>query len=221
MREEEGPSIARGACVSPSGDSTLSLVGDLGEDVATRRDRFETRATILRSAAELIAAHGVRALGVNVLAEAAGCDKVLIYRYFGGLDGVLEALGAERMLWPRVEIENEGGDASLSEALQSVVLEEWAAISGDALLLQAATAELGDDNALGRAVAAQRTERHAELISLLRTTHRVPPYVDLDALLELLSAAVTLFALRTPDTPQKWRRIEKTIGMVARALLEP
>ena len=221
MREEEGPSIASGACVSPSGDSTLSLVGDLGEDVATRRDRFETRATILRSAAELIAAHGVRALGVNVLAEAAGCDKVLIYRYFGGLDGVLEALGAERMLWPRVEIENEGGDASLSEALQSVVLEEWAAISGDALLLQAATAELGDDNALGRAVAAQRTERHAELISLLRTTHRVPPYVDLDALLELLSAAVTLFALRTPDTPQKWRRIEKTIGMVARALLEP
>ncbi|HSU93622.1 MAG TPA: helix-turn-helix domain-containing protein [Gemmatimonadaceae bacterium] len=189
--------------------------------MATRRDRFETRATILRSAAELIAAHGVRALGVNVLAEAAGCDKVLIYRYFGGLDGVLEALGAERMLWPRVEIENEGGDASLSEALQSVVLEEWAAISGDALLLQAATAELGDDNALGRAVAAQRTERHAELISLLRTTHRVPPYVDLDALLELLSAAVTLFALRTPDTPQKWRRIEKTIGMVARALLEP
>jgi AcrR family transcriptional regulator len=210
--------------VSPGGDSSLSLVGDLREDVAIRKDRFETRATILRSAAELIAAHGVRALGVNVLAEAAGCDKVLIYRYFGGLDGVLEALGAERMLWPRVEIEKEGGDASdasLAEALQSVVLEEWAAISGDALLLQAATAELGDDNALGRAVAAQRAERHSEIISLLRTTHRVPPYVDLDSLLELLSAAVTLFALRTPGTPQGWRRIEKTIGMVARALLEP
>ena len=220
MRDEKGPWVARDACMSPSGDSILSLVGDLGEDVATRRDRFETRATILRSATELIAAHGVRALGVNALAEAAGCDKVLIYRYFGGLDGVLESLGAERMLWPRVEIEKEGGDPSLAEALQSVVLEEWAAISGDALLRQAAAAELGGDNALGRAEAAQRAERHAEIISSLRTTHRVPPYVDLDALLELLSAAVTLLALRTPATPQGWRRMEKTIGMVARALLE-
>ena len=220
MRAEKGPSVAKAACMSPGGDCTLSLVGDLGADVATRRDRFETRATILQSAAELTAAHGVRALGVNVLAEAAGCDKVLIYRYFGGLDGVLEALGAERMLWPRVEIENEGGGASLSEALQSVVLEEWVSMWGDALLLQAAAAELGGNNALGRAVAAQREERHTEIISSLRTTHRVPPYVDLDALLELLSAAVTLFALRTPRTPQAWRRIEKTIGMVARALLE-
>jgi AcrR family transcriptional regulator len=198
----------------------LSLISDLGEDVATRRDRFETRATILQSAAELIAAHGAGGLGVNALAEAAGCDKVLIYRYFGGLDGVLKALGAERILWPRVEIETEGGEASLAEALQSVVLEEWAAFSSNALQRQSGAAELLGDGALARGVAAQRVERHAELVASLRAAHRVPPYVDLEALLELLSASVTLLALRAPATPQAWRRIEKTIGMVARALLE-
>ena len=101
-------------------------------------------------------------------------------------------------------------------------------------MLQAEVAEVRGGNALGRAAAAQRSERHAEIIASIRAGHRVPPYVDLEALVELLSAALTLFALRTaahgsaeqsarslePDTPQGWRRIEKTIGMVARALLE-
>jgi AcrR family transcriptional regulator len=204
------------------------------------RDRFATRAAILQSAAELVAAHGVQGVGVNALAHAAGCDKVLIYRYFGGLDGVLAALGAERMLWPRVEVDANGGnaepdgDASLADLLESVVLEEWAAFAGGALMLRAEAAELEGGNALGRAAAAQRSERHAEIIASLRASHRVPPYVDLEALLELLSAALTLLALRAasgsaaktartlePSTPEGWRRIEKTIGTIVRALLEP
>jgi AcrR family transcriptional regulator len=203
-------------------------------DVVKHRDRFATRATILHSAAELVAAHGVGALGVNVLAQAAGCDKVLIYRYFGSLDGVLQALGAERMVWPRVEVDGGGGgggagdaDASLADAVQSVVLEEWAALSRDALMLHAGSAELIGRNALGRVAAAQRSERHAEIIASLRAGHRVPPYVDLEAMLEILSAALTAFALRAasagedPTAPAGWRRIEKTVGMIARALLEP
>ena len=223
--------------------------------VAKHRDRFATRAAIVQSAAELVAAHGVAALGVNALAQAASCDKVLIYRYFGGLDGVLEALGAERMVWPRVEVQEDNGAgddrASLADALQSVALEEWAALSGDALMLQAGAAELVGGNALGPAAAEQRSERHAQIIASLRAGHRVPPYVDLEALLEILSAALTAFALRaasagetgethpperpgarprsaekstsplSPTTPAGWRRIEKTVGMIARALLEP
>ena len=222
--------------------------------MAKHRDRFATRAAILQSAAELVAAHGAAALGVNVLAQAASCDKVLIYRYFGGLDGVLEALGAERMVWPRVEVDEAHGgsdeDASLADAVESVVLEEWAAFSGDALMLQAGTAELVGHNALGPAAAEQRSERHAEIIASLRAGHRVPPYVDLEALLEILSAALTAFALRAASagvagethsqerpgarprsadkstsaldasTPAGWRRIEKTVGTIARALLE-
>jgi AcrR family transcriptional regulator len=207
------------------------------------RDRFATRAAILESAAELVAGHGVGALGVNVLADAAKCDKVLIYRYFGGLDGVLEALGAERMVWPRVEVEEEAdggeGEVSLADAVESMVLEEWAALASGALMLQAGAAEVASGNPLGRAAAVQRADRHAESMALLRAKHRVPPYVDLPALVELLSAALTLFALRAahdagahqrsgesaaqfvdPHTPQGWRRIEKTVGMVTRALLE-
>ena len=203
------------------------------------RDRFATRAAIIDSAAQLVAAQGVSALGVNALADAAGCDKVLIYRYFGGLDGVLEAVGAERMLWPAVESEDGGGDgeASLADAVCAIALEEWAALSGAALMLAASGAELVGANSLGLATKGQRAERHEGLIANLRERYRVPPYVDLAALVEILSAALTMFALRSahakegaggasaphaldPNSPAGWRRIEKTMTVLARALLD-
>jgi AcrR family transcriptional regulator len=206
------------------------------------RDRFATRTAIINSAAQLVAAKGATTLGVNALADAAGCDKVLIYRYFGGLDGVLQALGAERMLWPAVQIlDGDGdGDASLADAVHGVLLEEWAALSGGALMLGASAAEVAGANSLGSATASQRAERHASIITALREKHRVPPYVDLPALVEILSAALTLFALRAahasgggagdaspharafdPATPAGWRRIEKTMTALTRALLDP
>lgn len=204
------------------------------------RDRFATRALILESAAELVAEKGVGELRINGLADAAGCDKVLIYRYFGGLDGVIKALGAERMLWPKVELQGaEAGGDLLPETVETLLMEEWAALAGGALMLGAAGAELVEANPLGHAVAAQRAERHSNLVTRLRELYRVPPYIDLAALVELLSAALTMFALRSahatvsagaesasashvmdPATPQGWRRIERMLSAVTRALLE-
>ena len=48
----------------------------------------------------MLAEAGFAGLGVNGLARRSGSDKQLIYRYFGGIEGVLEALGgkvAERL----------------------------------------------------------------------------------------------------------------------------
>jgi AcrR family transcriptional regulator len=203
------------------------------------RDRFATRAVIIESAAEIVAAKGIGALGVNGLADAAECDKVLIYRYFGGLDGVLEALGAERMLWPAAQLADGDGDgnASLADAVCTMLLEEWAALAGGALMLGASAAEVVGANSLGPATARQRGERHASMVLALREQYRVPPYVDLAALVEILSASLSLFALRTahgngsargeagshafdPSSPAGRRRIEKTMAALTRALLD-
>ena len=199
------------------------------------RDRFATRAALLNSAASIIASGGLPQLGVNSLAHAANCDKVLIYRYFGGLDGVLAALGAERMLWPHVELppEDTNHDPSLADSVKDLLLEEWAALSSGTLMLQSSVAELTTHNPLGAATSLQRTELHDQIIAKIKTTHHVPPYIDLPALLELLSAALTLLALRAahaensehaqsfdPATPQGWRRIEKMLSAITRALLD-
>ena len=53
------------------------------------RDRSETTARILAAVGEVLARDGFGALGVNAVAKHAGVDKVLIYRFFGGMPELL------------------------------------------------------------------------------------------------------------------------------------
>lgn len=66
------------------------------------RDRQATTERILAAVGEVLAREGFAALGVNAIAREAGVDKVLIYRYFGGLPQLLQAWGSSGRFWPRV-----------------------------------------------------------------------------------------------------------------------
>ena len=66
------------------------------------RDREATQARILGAVGVVLARDGFGAVGVNAIAKEAGVDKVLIYRYFGGLPELLREWGASGRFWPRV-----------------------------------------------------------------------------------------------------------------------
>lgn len=66
------------------------------------RDRAATEERILAAVGEVLARDGFAALGVNAIAKQAGVDKVLIYRYFGGLPELLRTWGASGRFWPRI-----------------------------------------------------------------------------------------------------------------------
>ena len=59
------------------------------------RDREATRARLIAAVGNLLAREGFKGLGVNAVAREAGVDKVLIYRYFGGLPELIVAFGRE------------------------------------------------------------------------------------------------------------------------------
>ncbi|MGB0744931.1 MAG: TetR/AcrR family transcriptional regulator [Opitutales bacterium] len=66
--------------------------------MARKRSRANTELRFQDAVNELITESGCAQLGINLLAQIAGSDKVLIYRYFGGLDGLLQRV-AESRLW--------------------------------------------------------------------------------------------------------------------------
>jgi AcrR family transcriptional regulator len=66
------------------------------------RDRAATEARILGAVGVVLARDGFGAVGVNAIARQAGVDKVLIYRYFGGLPELLRVWGQSGQFWPRV-----------------------------------------------------------------------------------------------------------------------
>lgn len=67
-----------------------------------QRDRAATEARILAAVGEVLAREGFAAIGVNAIAREAAVDKVLIYRYFGGLPELLKIWGSSGRFWPSV-----------------------------------------------------------------------------------------------------------------------
>jgi AcrR family transcriptional regulator len=194
-----------------------------------RGDRESTRARILDAAERLIASDGFGALGVNAVAAAAGIDTVLISRYFDGLPGVLGALARERRLWPEAE-EVAREEGSLADAIRSAMIEHGRELRDRPLTRAALAWELAGGSPLTTELAKAREAEYERLLAGLRERFRFPPYADVPALAAVLSAAVTYLALHSADggswhgmelgTEAGWRRIEKTIGTIVRAILE-
>ena len=67
------------------------------------RDRQQTESAILDAVGRVLVRDGFTSLGINAIAREANVDKVLIYRYFGGMPELLQAFGAHGGFWPTVD----------------------------------------------------------------------------------------------------------------------
>lgn len=67
-------------------------------------DRKEqTKQKLIQAVGQVLEADGFRGLGVNKIARAAGVDKVLVYRYFGGLPNLIKEYSRTVDFWPTIE----------------------------------------------------------------------------------------------------------------------
>lgn len=60
----------------------------------------ETKKRMVKAVGRVLAAEGFRGLGVNKVAREACVDKVLVYRYFGGLPGLIAEFSRTVDFWP-------------------------------------------------------------------------------------------------------------------------
>lgn len=71
----------------------------------TERDREATEQRLIAAVGELIAEDGFETLGVRKVAERAGVNKTLIYRYFDSLDGLIYAYMRKHDFWLNIPAE--------------------------------------------------------------------------------------------------------------------
>ena len=55
------------------------------------RNKEQTKQSLLDAVDSLVEESGYEALGINAVAAKAGVSKMLIYRYFGSLEGLIAA----------------------------------------------------------------------------------------------------------------------------------
>jgi len=194
------------------------------------RDRIVTMARILGAAEGLIVREGVPAAGINAIAAAAGVDKVLLYRYFGGRAQLLRALARERAVWPTLAVPAaaEGG-ASLADDVAGLLLALARARRENPVARRAAAWQRAERDEFAREIAAARAAQLRAIAAALRARHRIPPFLDLDAILAVLAGAAVHAALQGAAPPaggeldlrrsDDWLRAERALRRTVEALL--
>ncbi|MCP4001081.1 MAG: helix-turn-helix transcriptional regulator [Gammaproteobacteria bacterium] len=79
-----------------------------------KRDRKATEEAILAAFEVVLLREGIQGLGVNAVAQEAGVNKVLIYRYFQDFNGLARQWVGMGSFWPS-ELELIGGDPAAFE----------------------------------------------------------------------------------------------------------
>ncbi len=199
------------------------------------RSRAGTEERILGAVGEVLARDGFAALGINTIAKQAGVDKVLIYRYFGGLPELLQAWGASGRFWPRVQ-DLLGSDPQA--LLRLPVAERYARffehfideLRARPLTLQILASEVQQRNELTTLL---ETEREAWGVEASRVLggDELQAHPALAGVTLLLVAGVQYLLLRARQTrvfggidiqsDAGWKQLKASIAAMAQQLLQP
>lgn len=157
------------------------------------RDRARTAARILEAGRAQLLEGRLSDFGVNAIARRAGCDKQLIYRYFGGIDGLAAAIG--RALGEGLPLQAVPEQAGYMERVETLLLNLLEALRRDPLALRVIALTLaepaGADGPVRRLSEAHAEALQARLDQLAAAGGAAPPLgVDAPAVNALLLGAV-------------------------------
>jgi len=179
-------------------EKVSSRTGGSGTDRVSKRpnrtrNRSATREKLIQAVGTLLTREGFKGLGVNAVAKEAGVDKVLIYRYFGGLPELLAAYGREGDIWPSVEYLMGADPEAFRRMAPSVraalvAVRYIGAIQRRPVTRELLAWEMTERNDLTAAFGELRETRTRELIERLELTEEEG--ADAEAVLALILGAV-------------------------------
>lgn len=209
------------------------ISGNPTPKVVPIRNKEITRTKLIRAVGEVVAADGFQNLGVNRVARAAGVDKKLIYRYFGGLHDLVAAYGQTVEFWPSAE-ELLGPDRELirklpPHELMSLFFKRYLrAILNRPNTLDILAWEAIERNELTKSLEEVRVRTALEFFELMESDP--PSDVDLTALVLIMVGAVNFLAVRSRihrtlggvdlHSDRGWKRIETTVDQLMQGLLD-
>ncbi len=190
------------------------------------RSRLQTEQRIVDAVGSILLDQGYPAVGVNAIARQAGCDKVLIYRYFGGFDELLLAFAETTTLWWEVdeiitESATECAEITLPDFLQRLLNRYVAALEARPLALEIMAWEMSAQNNLTNTLGRIRSERGMELVKRVRAFYH-QPNIDIGGVLGVFGASINYLVIRTRKQSQQykteeWWRLQQTITKLLQA----
>src|SRR5271167_3926766 len=160
-----------------------------------KTERISPRERILSAASELFYRHGIRAVGVDAVAEAAETNKMTLYRHFSSKDelvaGYLQRLAEKaKASWDRLEADYSGEPSAQLRAWLKNMAAHVASGDERGCALANAAVELPEkDHPARRVIEAFKTAQRERLVQLCAAASLAEPEMLADELFLLLEGA--------------------------------
>lgn len=192
-----------------------------------------TKKKLINAVGSVLAREGFRGLGINNVAREAGVDKVLVYRYFGGLPELVAAYSETVDFWPSAE-ELLGPDPETLKAMpadqqMAVFVKRFIASLRRRPVTQDILAwEMVERNELTMRLEQRRIRTALEFFEQLEN---LPEDLDLTVIVLLITAAVNFLIVKSRMynsvggidlvSDAGWHRIEKGIDLLLQSAFNP
>ena len=192
------------------------------------RDRQATEKKILEAVGRILAEKGFHNVGINAVARQARIDKVLIYRYFGGMPELLRAYAEAGSYWPTIE-EVAGGDPGRlrglppQEAVATLLCNFARAVRKRPVTLEILAWEAIERNELTKVLEKVRKDFTKKLYRVI-SVNGSRAAGDMAAIVTLVRAGINYLAVRSRKvgsygavnirSEAGWQRLESAIRVI-------
>jgi AcrR family transcriptional regulator len=189
-----------------------------------RLKRAATETALIEAFGRVVERNGLRNVGVNEVVKEAGVGKALIYRYFGGLPGLVEAWGARNRIWPPlanlVPLSN-AAQGSTADQLKRIVVRNADVHRANAVRVEMLADELMQPTAISGALSKIRQQLGRDHAAIFARSRR---FRDNHLLMLVMMAAGSYLAMRAVKSPRymgenladpaTWERVMREIERI-------
>lgn len=158
-----------------------------------------TEMSLIKAVNDIIEESGFEGLGINAVATKAGVAKVLIYRYFDSLDGLIAAYIQQNDYWINFN-EQLPDKAHISEFIKKTFKRQIVELRKSYTMKRLYRWELSTDNKIVRELRDKREKKSVWLVEAISklTQH---PQRETAAVATVISAAISYLALLEENCP--------------------
>lgn len=192
------------------------------------KNRLTTEQTLIKAVQDIIEESGFEGLGINAVATKAGVAKVLIYRYFSSLDGLIAAYIRQNDYW--INFDEQMPDREhIAEFIKRAFKRQILELRKSYTMRRLYRWELSTDNKIVRELREKREEKGILLIEAISklTQHSQK---ETAALATIISAAISYLALLEENCPvynglkiqteSGWEQLEEGINLLVELWLQ-
>lgn len=186
------------------------------------KSREQTESKILEAVASIVESDGFEKLGINTIALKANVSKMLIYRYFGGLEELIARFIMQKDYWANTDtlILN---PHSVGDSIKSMFRNQIEQVRNDVTLRRLCRWELSCHNA---SIDRLRDKREENGCNLIKVVSRLTgcSNSEVASLASILSASISYLALIEDQCPtyngialqtdKGWEQIAQGVDMI-------